>query len=927
LDYRDTLNLPKTEFPMKAGLPVKEPEILNFWKQENVYNTVLEKRKGNKKFILHDGPPYSNGPINLGQALNKVLKDIIVKYKSLTGYYAPFIPGWDTHGLPNEIAAIKTFKLNRKEIDPLELRQKCRESALHFMRIQRDQFRRLGVYGDWDNPYLTLNHSYETTVIETFRKMVREGLIYKGLKPVYWCPHCETALADAEIEYRNKKSPSIFVKFELKNSIEIFPKFQYPVFVLIWTTTPWTLPGNMAIALHSNERYCLVKVNDEGLIMAESLVDYVMEQCGIEDYEFISSFPGKMLECKKTYHPFMDHISLLIMEDYVTMEQGTGCVHTAPGHGQEDYDAALEYNLPITVPVNDYGILTTEAGPFKGLRFNEANNEIIKYLNKSGHLLCADEVEHSYPHCWRCRNPVIFRATEQWFVAVDVNNLRKRAIARIEDVNWIPSWGMDRIANMLKERPDWCISRQRVWGVPLPVFRCLTCNKPVVEMESIEYVKKLISEHGSDIWFKLDSEELLPDGFTCPHCGSEDIEKEIEIFDVWFESGVSHEAVCNKRPELSWPADMYLESSDQHRGWFQLSLLPSVAVKDRAPYKQVLTHGWILDEKGVTMHKSLGNAIDPINIVNEYGADILRLFISSVDYTRDIRIGKTVLDQTAEVYKKIRNTIRFMLGNLYDFNPGTDAVEDRYLESLDRFILHKKNKLMEKVHQAYDKFQFHQVYYHIHNFCVLDLSQFYLDIQKDILYVESPVSQARRSAQTAIYNTLRDLTIALAPIISFTAEEIWRNYKPFMKQFPSVMMNDFQLSDKKYLSKEEETMWEIFMKLREQIYVSIEKLREEGKVRDSSQCRVDIHAGGNVLSAINRDRELLKSILKVAQLNVFDESIDVPDNAVKSEIFPRTAFIVSNSGGKRCPRCRSYYQELEESGICKRCEHILSLIS
>lgn len=926
MDYRATLNLPKTEFPMKAKLPAREPEILKFWDKNDIYHKILEKRKGNEKFILHDGPPYSNGPIHLGQALNKILKDIIIKYKSLTGHYAPYVPGWDTHGLPNEIQAIKTFKLNRKEIDSVELRRKCRESALHYMRVQRDQFKRLGVLGDWENPYLTLNHSYEATIIRTFKAMVREGLIYKGLKPVYWCAKCETALADAEIEYNNKTSPSIFVKFKLKNSMEIFPEFQYPVYVLIWTTMPWTLPGNMAIALHPEERYCLVKVNDMGFIMAEPLVDYVMEQCDIEDYEFISSFPGKKLESMKAFHPFLDRISLLIMEDYVTMEQGTGCVHTAPGHGQEDYEAALQFNLPIIVPVNDHGVLTSEAGPFQGLHFSEADDEIIKYLRKSGYMLHAEEVEHSYPHCWRCRNPVIFRATEQWFVAVDVNNLRKRALDEIEDVKWIPPWGMDRMANMLRDRPDWCISRQRIWGVPLPVFKCLACNKPVVEFEVIEHVEKLISRHGSDIWFELDSKELLPEEFICPHCGAGDIEKEIDIFDVWFESGVSHEAVCALRPELSLPADMYLEGSNQHRGWFQLSLLTSIATKGRAPYKEVLTHGWVLDEKGGTMHKSLGNAIDPDSIVDEYGADILRLFISSVDYTRDVRVGRTILDRIAEVYKKIRNTVRFMLGNLYDFDPEISMVNDKELTRLDRFILHKKDKLMEKVHRAYGKFQFHQVYYHIHNFCVLDLSQFYLDIQKDILYVEAPGSQSRRSAQTAIYNVLRDLTIALSPIISFTAEEIWQNYKPFVNQLPSVMMNEFEISDKKYLNWKEENRWEIFMNLREQIYTSIERLREEGQVKQSSQCRVDIYTGGNVLNAINWDHKLLKSILKVAQLNVSDESDGVPNNAVKSENLPRTAFVVSHLGGVKCPRCRNYYLEIDESVVCKRCEETLSLI-
>lgn len=925
MNYKNTLNLPRTEFSMKANLPGKEPKILDFWYKEDIYNQVLNKRRGQPPFILHDGPPYSNGPIHMGQALNKVLKDIVIKYKSLTGHYAPFVPGWDTHGLPNEIKAIKKFKLKPHEMEPLELREKCKVSALHYLDIQRGQFKRLGILGDWDNPYVTLDPSYEAAVVRVFMEMAREGFIYRGLKPVYWCTSCETALAEAEIEYKNKTSPSLYIKFELKNPREIFPDFENPVYLLVWTTTPWTLPANAAVALNPDERYCLVVSDGMGLVMAEPLMDHVLDDCGLEKIGVSGSFPGVKLEFCEAFHPFLDRTSRVIMENYVTMDQGTGCVHTAPGHGREDYEAALEYNLPILSPVNEFGVLTADAGPFHGLRFDESDEKIIQYLKKSGHLLNHSTVEHSYPHCWRCGKPVIFRATDQWFVAVDINKLRLKTLEEIDRVEWIPPWGRDRITNMVKERPDWCISRQRVWGVPLPIFKCADCGENILDPDVIENVEKIFACEGSDAWFKKEPDELLPEGYHCPHCSGDDLEKETEIFDVWFEAGVSNEAVLRERPGLQWPADLYLEGSDQHRGWFQLSLLPSMALNGKAPYKRALTHGSVLDEEGRTMHKSLGNVVDPLEIIERHGADILRLYLSSTDYTSDIKIGRKILTRAGDVYRKIRNTLRFILGNLHDFDPDRDMVSDERLEPLDRWILDRKEKLMETVRDFYENYQFHHIPHHLQNFCVNRLSQFYLDIQKDILYADAPDSHRRRSAQTALYLLLEDLTLALAPILSFTAEEVWQSYPPFLRKAPSVMAADFKTRHKEYLDESAQAKWEILIELRDQAYQIIENLRDEKIVNRSDECLVEVFASGRVLEVLKQAPELFKNILKSSQLVVHEESSGIPAQAEASETFPRTAVKVTKFEGPRCPRCRRYFSQLTDKGVCDRCLEALEV--
>lgn len=935
MDYSKTLNLPQTSFPMKADLPNNEPNILKFWEDHSIYAKLRKNRLGKEKFILHDGPPYSNGPIHMGQALNKVLKDIAIKYRSSRGFDAPYVPGWDTHGLPNEIQAIKDYKLNRKEINPIELRKKCGESALHFLDIQKKQFMRLGVQGDWAHPYITLDHTYEAAIIRIFGLMARKGLIFRGLKPVYWCPVCETALAEAEIEYKDKRSPSIFVKFPLKDDISrLFPGWNGETYVLIWTTTPWTLPGNAAIALNPGASYALVNINKDGYIIAKELLDYVVSATGIGEYRIVGCVKGKELEGLHARHPFLERDSLVINEDYVVLDTesgGTGCVHTAPGHGQDDFEAGLKYSLPVFVPVDDRGYLTKDAGPFEGIYYEEANEKIIEHLGKSGHLHFRGTKEHSYPHCWRCRGPIIFRATKQWFVALDVDRLREKALDSINETKWIPSWGQERIYNMVKTRPDWCISRQRIWGVPIPTFYCETCHEAIFIPETIDHIEKIFLKEGADAWFIKDAGQLLPENFECPHCKGIEFTKEKDIFDVWFESGVSHEAVCALRESLQWPADLYLEGSDQHRGWFQLSLLPAIATRGRAPFRAVLTHGWILDEKGHTMHKSLGNAIDPMDLIKKYGADILRLFFASVDYTSDIRIYHESVMQVAEVYKKIRNTCRFMLGNLYDFDPSKERVKDSDLEEFDMWILDQKNALLKKVNEAYLDYQFHMVYYHLHNFCTIQLSSLYLDVLKDRLYVSAPESTHRRAAQGTLYEILKDITIAMYPVLSFTAEELWQNLFKSKENIESVQLAEWPKSAKKYLSDELEQKWNFYASLREHIYILIENLRKQKIIRQSLEARIDLYPDESNYAIISKDAGMLKRLFIVSQLVIHNPGGTPPENAVPLEPGSSIKMAGSPAVGMKCPRCWNYEEKINEDSeypdICERCNKVMREMS
>jgi isoleucyl-tRNA synthetase len=935
VEYSSTLNLPKTDFPMKADLPKNEPKMLEFWKVNDIYGKLRTHRAGREKFILHDGPPYSNAPIHMGQAFNKLLKDITVKYRSLKGFDAPFVPGWDMHGLPNEMQTIKNFKINRREIDPVELRQKCAEYALTYLDVQKDQFIRLGVQGDFDHPYLTLDPLYEATIIKVFGKMAQKGLIYRGLKPIYWCPVCETALAEAEIEYKDKRSPSIFVKFTaLEDLKEHFPGWSGPLSVLIWTTTPWTLPGNLAIALNPEAVYVLVDHQGEGLLIAEELLVNVASVTGMGEYHVVAKLKGSELDGTRTRHPFLERDSLVINQDYVVLDLeagGTGCVHTAPGHGQDDFEAGLQYNLPVLVPVDDRGFLTEEAGPFKGLKYEEANGKIVEHLKNEGHLLHEGIKEHSYPHCWRCRGPVIFRATRQWFVAVDVDKLRERALEAIEDTRWIPDWGKGRIYNMVKTRPDWCISRQRVWGTPIPAFYCESCQEALFTAETIESVERIVEKEGANAWFKREAKELLPPDYECPHCHGRKFNKEKDIFDVWFESGVSHEAVCALREQLRWPADLYLEGSDQHRGWFQLSLLPAIATRGKAPFKAVLTHGWVLDEKGHTMHKSLGNVINPMDMVARYGADILRLFFASVDYTADVRIYHDAIMQVAEVYKKIRNTCRFMLGNLSDFDPGKDTVAYERMLEPDLWILQQKNYLLGKVDEAYGAYQYHAVYYHLHNFCAIQLSSTYLDMLKDRLYVSGKSSHARRSGQSAIYEVLRDLTIVMSPILSFTTEEIWQNFFREREKLESVQFALWERTERLHLSPEQEAKWNFYGRLREQVYIIIEELRKQKVINQSLEARVEIYADKKRYDMLKKDEEILKRFLIVSQLSVYDAALPPPADAIRPADLQEIALAAARAPGKKCARCWNYDETLSDRedypDVCPRCLSVLESLA
>ena len=779
-DYNNTLNLPKTDFPMRAGLPKSEPLMLKHWEESSVYEKLMEKNEGKPLFVLHDGPPYANGNIHLGTALNKVLKDIIVRYKNMSGFKAPYVPGWDTHGLPTELKARKKAGVgNSTTIDDIELRKICREFALGYIDDQRNQFKRLGGIGEWNNPYITLQHEFEAKQIEIFSEMACKGYIYKGLKPVYWCPECETALAEAEIEYAEDPCHSIYVKFKVTDDMGKLKALGADLdktYFVIWTTTTWTLPANVAICVGPRFNYALVKSGDEYFVMAEELYASAFEAAGITDYEVVGTIMGSELEYMKTAHPFIDRTSLVIVGDHVTLESGTGCVHTAPGHGLDDYEVCRNYpEIPIVVPVDAHGKLTEEAGQFAGLTTEEANKPIAQHLEKIGALFALKKIIHQYPHCWRCKKPVLFRATEQWFCSVE--DFKDEAVEAIKGVKWIPGWGEDRIINMVRDRKDWCISRQRKWGVPIPIFFCKECGEPYINKEAMMAVSELFRQEGSDAWYKKSASEILPEGTRCPKCGGTDFDKEKDIMDVWFDSGVTHAAVCGQRPNLRRPADLYLEGADQYRGWFQSSLLTSVATTGEAPYKAVVTHGWVVDGEGKKMSKSLGNGIDPLDVVNDYGADILRLWVASSDYHADIRISKEILKQLSEAYRKIRNTARYILGNLNDFEPDTDSVSFDKLLPIDKWALMKLDELNDKVREGYESFEFHQVFHAVHNFCVVDMSNFYFDVLKDRLYTEKSDGELRRAAQTTIYIILDAMTRMIAPILAFTSDEIWKYMK------------------------------------------------------------------------------------------------------------------------------------------------------
>lgn len=920
MDYRDTLNLPQTDYPMRGNLPQREPEILKKWEEKNIYQEVQKAGEGKELFILHDGPPYANGDIHLGHALNKVLKDIIVRYKTMAGYNSPYVPGWDTHGLPIEQQVIKKLGLNRHAVSVLEFRAKCRDYAKEYVEIQKEQFKRLGVRGDWDHPYLTLEKEYEAAQIGVFGEMAEKGYIYKGLKPVYWCPTCETALAEAEIDYADKKSPAIFVKFPLKDSKGLFREDNS--YFVIWTTTPWTIPANLAISVHPEYNYALVKKDSEYLVVAKEMIKTLQELWGSE-LQIVKTFSGKELEGVLCKHPLFDRDSIVICGEHVTLEQGTGCVHTAPGHGVDDFLVGKQYGLPVLCPVDHQGRFTEEITPYAGMKVENANDIILKDLEAAGFLMHTDKIKHSYPHCWRCKNPIIFRATEQWFASID--GFRQAALEEIDKVKWIPAWGKDRIYNMIADRGDWCISRQRTWGVPIPIFYCETCGKEIVTRETIQNIQEIFAREGSDAWFARPAEELLPQGFKCT-CGGGKFRKETDIMDVWFDSGTSHVGVLQQREGLRWPADMYLEGSDQHRGWFNSSLSTSVAAFGRAPYKEVLTHGFLVDEKGRKMSKSLGNGVDPLQVVKDMGADILRLWVSSADYKNDVAASPRIMTQMVEAYRKIRNTLRFMLGNLYDFDPASNSVPYAELPELDRWILLKLGKVIERIIKAYDDYEFHVVYHTIHNFCTVELSAIYLDIVKDRAYVEGKDSVPRRGAQTVMYEILNALVRLLAPILVFSADEIW-SYIPGRKEGSDIQIEEMPKVKKEWLDDELLAKWEKILDLRYDITKALEIARQEKLINHSLTAKVDLYPQDGETYTFLSGLTNLAEIVIVSQLVLHQTSEEAAQDAKQGEYFAGVKIAVAPAPGGKCERCWMYSEEVgsdnEHPELCPRCLSII----
>lgn len=918
VDYNSTMNLPKTDFPMRGNLPQKEPEMIKRWQDQKLYQKLMEKNEGLPLYVLHDGPPYANGDIHMGTALNKVLKDIIIKYKNMSGYKAPYIPGWDTHGLPIELKAMK--KVGVENINSaLDLRKVCKEFALHYVDVQRNEFIRLGSIGDYEHPYLTLQPKHEAEQIRIFGEMAKKDFIYKGLKPVYWCPECKTALAEAEIEYAEDPCNSIYVKFKVEDDggkLAALNTELDKTYFVIWTTTTWTLPGNLAICLGPEYEYVAVHANGEYYIMAKELVESAMKAAKITEYTVSeASLKGKELEYIKYRHPFIDRVSPIIVGDHVTLESGTGCVHTAPGHGVEDFEVCVNHypEIPIIVPVDGDGKLTEEAGEFCGLTTNDANKAILTKLTELNALFAVEKIIHQYPHCWRCKSPIIFRATEQWFCSID--GFKEEACKAIDTVKWIPEWGGDRIKGMVMDRSDWCISRQRTWGVPIPIFYCKHCGKPIINEDSINAIANLYEKEGSDAWYKYEANEILPEGFKC-ECGCTEFTKEMDIMDVWFDSGVSHAAVCNEEHGLRWPADLYLEGADQYRGWFQSSLLTSVAAKGRAPYKAVCTHGWVVDGEGKAMHKSLGNGMSPDEVTDKYGADILRTWVASSDYHADIRISQDILKQLSDAYRKIRNTARFILSNLGDFNPDTDSVSVEKLDGIDKWAMARMDEIIEKCKAAYDKFDFHIVYSTMRDFCTIDLSNFYLDILKDRLYVEKADSESRRAAQTVIYNILRTMTLYLAPVISFTAEEIW-GYMPRSEKDDAESVFFNKLPEKSGVSADEEFMekWEKIDELRDIVNKALEEARGQKLIGKSLEAKVTLNCGRDWYDFAKSVENDLVSAFIVSAVDVEKSEFDGVN--VKVEVAP----------GEKCERCWTHSDTVgkcaEHPTLCARCAEIV----
>ena len=917
-DYGKTLNLPKTDFPMRANLPEREPEIEKEVFEDDLYEKMLKKNEGHESFVLHDGPPYANGEIHIGHALNKILKDTIVRYKNLKGYYTPYVPGFDTHGMPTEKRAIEKLGLDRSKIPVSQFRDTCLDFARYYKDRQIEGFKRVGVLGDWKDPYITYDPKCEARQLGVFYDMYANGYLYRGLKPVYWCTDCESALAEAEIEYKDVDTTSIFVKFPVEDSKGLFDKEN--TYFVIWTTTPWTLPGNVGITIGGEFEYSIVKTNQGKLIIATALVDNVMKEAGIEEYETIKTLSGEELEGVLCKHPFLDRTSRVVLgsDDTIVVElgTGTGAVHTAPGYGKEDYLCGLKNGLEIVVTVDGKGYQTEGAGIFAGLKYDESNDKIIEWLEENKFLLKKQKINHSYPHCWRCKNPIIFRATEQWFCSVD--KFKDEAIKAAETVKWIPSWGADRISNMIKERADWCISRQRTWGVPLPIYYCKECGKEYITKESIEKLKTIFKEKGSNAWWDLTAEELMLEGAKCKECGCTEFVKEKDIMDVWFDSGSTHQSVLVERG-LPYPADLYLEGADQYRGWFQSSLLTSVAINGIAPYKQVLTHGWTIDKEGKKMSKSLGNGISPQDVIKEYGADILRLWVLSSDYQSDVSLSKDILKQITEVYRKMRNTARYILGNTSDFDPDKDMVSYNELQEIDKYALLKLNDLVRKCTESYDKYDFHEAYQAINVFCVTDMSSFYLDIIKDRLYTAKANSKERRAAQTTMYIILDSLVRMLATLTSFTAEEIWKYMnKSKNEKVESVMLTTYPEVNSQYENEELRAKWEKIVKIKEIVSKKLEEARAEKIIGHSLNAKVTLFAEGDLYKFIKENKELLQTVFIISNL-------EVEENQRSNE--EKLGVKIEQAEGEKCERCWMYSttvgEDKENPTICHRCSEAL----
>ena len=926
--YDLTLNLPKTDFPMRAGLPKREPDMLKHWEELDIYNEMLKKNEGKPLFNLHDGPPFSNGNIHMGHALNKCIKDFITRSYAMRGYYTPYIPGWDNHGMPIESAIIKEQKLNHKAMSVADFRSACEAYAEKYIGIQMEGFKRLGVIGDWEHPYKTMNKGFEADEVRVFGKMYKNGHIYKGLKPVYWCAHDETALAEAEIEYQDDPCTTVYVKFAMNDDLgKLSHLDKSKLYFIIWTTTIWTLPGNLAIALHPDESYAIVKAaNGEMYIVAEALVEKVMKVGGIDEYEIVETHSGSFYENMLASHPFLPKTSRLVLADYVTMDSGTGCVHTAPGFGADDYLTCKRYGMDMVVPVDDQGRHTDYAGKYAGLKTDESNPIILNDMRDSGVLFASEDIVHSYPHCWRCKHPIIFRATPQWFCSVD--SFKEEAVKACENVRWLPAWGQDRMASMIRERADWCISRQRRWGLPIPVFYCSDCGKPVCTDESIESVAAIFEEHGSNAWFEREAEELLPQGFKCPHCGGTHFTKETDTLDGWFDSGSTHFAAM-KRDQGFWPANMYMEGGDQYRGWFQSSLLVAVgALGMGAPYKECLTHGWTVDGEGRAMHKSLGNGVDPADIVKEFGADMIRLWAGSADYHVDVRCSKEIFKQLSQNYLKFRNTARYCLGNLDGFD-ANDLVKPEDMLELDKWAITKLNKLIEKAAAAYDDYEFHVVSHLINDFCVVELSNFYLDIIKDRLYCEERDGLKRRSAQTALYLILDTMTKMFAPILAFTCDEIWLAM-PHRDgdDVRNVVLNEMNKPFTEYaLDDDEMAKWDALISVRNDVNGVLEAARGAKRIGKPLEASVTLHAKGASRQTVERISDMnLSELFIVSECLISDEDEHDPEAVVGDGSYNSGLTVsVKEAPGTKCPRCWMHSTKADpETGLCPRCAAVVA---